>query len=92
VHHDSELVAVYINEGHVPKDGGKPWKHLDPRCPKLLALEARAYVAKRVLNIDGSKPIERHVRRRCPIGSMKVGHSSTSLSLLGCGRPNVCSD
>lgn len=29
-------MAVYVNTGHRPEDGGLPWKHLDGRCPRLL--------------------------------------------------------
>lgn len=60
-------MAVYISVGHVPEDGGKPWKHLNGACPRLLALEDRGFPKKRVRNIDHKKPLELHVRRRCPL-------------------------
>jgi hypothetical protein len=60
-------VAVHINEGHVPEDGGKPWKHLYPDCPLLLERAAHGYPARRVRNVDDRKPLSEHVRRRCPV-------------------------
>jgi hypothetical protein len=60
-------MAVYINEGHTPADGGKPWKHLNGSCPRLLELEREGYSKKRVKNVDHKKPAALHLRRRCPV-------------------------
>jgi hypothetical protein len=60
-------MAIYINEGHTPEDGGKPWKHLKGSCSRLLELEQKGYPKTRVKNVDDKKPLEAHVRRRCPV-------------------------
>lgn len=60
-------MAIYINEGHTPEDGGKPWKHLNGSCPRLIECEQRGYPKIRAKNVDDKKPVELHVRRRCPI-------------------------
>jgi hypothetical protein len=60
-------VAVYVNDSHVPGDGGKVWKHLDANC-SLLAERAKAgYAIKRVRNIDHGRAPGSSLRRRCPI-------------------------
>jgi hypothetical protein len=60
-------VGVWINDGHTPEDGGKPWKHLDPHCPLLEERAARGFpIRKLSRNPDNRKPVEQHLRRRCP--------------------------
>lgn len=58
-------MAIYINVGHVPSDGGKPWKHMNGRCAFLQELAEAGFPIKRVPNTDGAKPLANHARRRC---------------------------
>ena len=59
-------MAVYVNFGFVPPDGGKEWKHLDERCPLLRERAEEGFPIKRVRNVDDRRPLEGHERRRCP--------------------------
>jgi hypothetical protein len=59
-------VSVWINKGHVPEDGGKPWKHGTPHCRLLNERDRLGYLKQRVRNVDNKKPLEEHKRRRCP--------------------------
>ena len=58
-------MAIYVNVGHVPSDGSKPWKHLHPRCPALQQRAERGFPVQRVRNIDAGKSLEQQSRRRC---------------------------
>jgi hypothetical protein len=60
-------VGVWINEAHLPGDGGKPWKHGDPHCPRLQQRARAGFPIRKVRNPDNRKPVEQHVRRRCDV-------------------------
>jgi hypothetical protein len=59
-------MAVYVNVGFAPPDGGKEWKHLDARCPLLRERAEEGFPITRVRNVDDRRPTEQHLRRRCP--------------------------
>jgi hypothetical protein len=66
-------MPIFVNVGHVPEDGGKPWKHLSAHCDLLLARAAEGCEAKKVRNQDNKKPLDAHVYRRCPICGGEAG-------------------
>lgn len=60
------IVSVWINMGHAPEDGGKPWKHGTPHCRLLDERDGQGFRKEKVRNVDDKKPISDHMRRRCP--------------------------
>jgi hypothetical protein len=61
------LMAVHINVGFGAEEGDKQWKHLDARCPVLLARGAQGFTARTIRNPDEGKPPAEHQLRRCPV-------------------------
>ena len=57
-------MAIYVNQGHRPSDGDRPWKHLDGNCPDLLRRERKGFPIKRIRNMDDNKPIGQHMDLR----------------------------
>lgn len=80
------IVAVYINRGHRPADGGRPFKHLDARCDLLLEVASQGYEVARVRNVDRARPPHERERRRCPVCFCEGG------PLTGVPRPRWLDD
>ncbi len=59
-------MAIYLNEGHAPSDGGKPFKHISGWCPLLQARSDEGHALRRTKNLDRTKPPDEQRWRRCP--------------------------
>ena len=76
-------MAIYINVGQVPSDGGKPWKHMNGRCAFLQELAEAGFPIKRVPNTDGAKPWQTML-------AAAVTASSSNWRCRNCERRDGC--